>query len=173
MHGKVEWPLIGAHNVDNALAALRRGGACRRERRTRNRVALREFKGVARRMQVRGTVGGIVVCVISRITRRPSRRPSRACAHASRRARILAVLEPRSHTMRAGVHRDTLAPAFAAADEVWLYAPPDLGWDINGVMQELGPARPRAPRPSELSADLAKNLQPGDHVLTREQRQLR
>ena len=49
-----------------------------------------------------------------------------------------AVLEPRSQTMRMGVHQDTLAPSLAGADEVWLYAPPDLGWDTGAVMSTLG-----------------------------------
>ena len=49
-------------------------------------------------------------------------------------ARIVAVLEPRSNTMRMGVHQHTLAPALAAADEVWLYTPPDLGWDTGAVL---------------------------------------
>ena len=40
--------------------------------------------------------------------------------------------------MRMGVHRDTLAPSLAVADEVWLFAPPDLGWDADAVVASLG-----------------------------------
>jgi UDP-N-acetylmuramate: L-alanyl-gamma-D-glutamyl-meso-diaminopimelate ligase len=80
-------------------------------------------------------------------------------------ARIIAVLEPRSQTMRMGVHRDALAPAFAAADEVWLYAPADLGWDAQAVVTALG-ARGHLRRDLDaLSADLVAAARPGDHVL--------
>ena len=60
-------------------------------------------------------------------------------------ARIIAVLEPRSATMKMGVHRDSLGASLAGADEVWLHAPTDLGWDISPVMASLGAARPREP----------------------------
>ena len=56
--------------------------------------------------------------------------------------RIVAVLEPRSATMRMGVHRDTLAPSLAAADSVWMFAPPDLGWDADAVVASLGSQGP-------------------------------
>jgi UDP-N-acetylmuramate: L-alanyl-gamma-D-glutamyl-meso-diaminopimelate ligase len=81
------------------------------------------------------------------------------------KARIVAVLEPRSHTMRMGVHRDTLAPALAGADEVWLYAPADLGWDVGAVAQALG-QRARVRRDIDaLATDLSRATRAGDHVL--------
>jgi UDP-N-acetylmuramate: L-alanyl-gamma-D-glutamyl-meso-diaminopimelate ligase len=53
-------------------------------------------------------------------------------------ARILAVLELRSNTMRMGVHSDLIAPALAGADEVFIFTPPDLGWDTTPLLRELG-----------------------------------
>jgi UDP-N-acetylmuramate: L-alanyl-gamma-D-glutamyl-meso-diaminopimelate ligase len=79
--------------------------------------------------------------------------------------RIVAVLEPRSNTMRLGVHRDTLAPSLAAADEVWLYAPADLGWDAGAVVQALAPRGHAAADVDALAGTLAARLRPGDHVL--------
>ncbi|MGB6449810.1 MAG: hypothetical protein WBE92_03580, partial [Steroidobacteraceae bacterium] len=79
--------------------------------------------------------------------------------------RIIAVLEPRSNTMRMGVHRTALAPSLAAADEVWLYAPPDLGWDAAQVVRSLGNRGRIAAEIDPLAADLAKSLRPGDNVL--------
>jgi UDP-N-acetylmuramate: L-alanyl-gamma-D-glutamyl-meso-diaminopimelate ligase len=80
-------------------------------------------------------------------------------------ARILAVLEPRSHTMRMGVHQHTLAPALAGADEVWLYTPADLGWDTAAVLAALG-GRGRTSRDvDELARELARAARPGDQVL--------
>jgi UDP-N-acetylmuramate: L-alanyl-gamma-D-glutamyl-meso-diaminopimelate ligase len=67
--------------------------------------------------------------------------------------------------MRMGVHRDALAPAFAAADEVWFYAPPDLGWDVQAVIAALGERGHVRRDLNALSADLAGALRPGDHVL--------
>ncbi|MBC8027565.1 MAG: UDP-N-acetylmuramate:L-alanyl-gamma-D-glutamyl-meso-diaminopimelate ligase, partial [Steroidobacteraceae bacterium] len=79
--------------------------------------------------------------------------------------RIVAVLEPRSATMRMGVHRDTLAPSLAGADAVWMFAPPDLGWDADAVVESLG-AKGRVARSlDELLAGLAGGAMPGDQVL--------
>jgi UDP-N-acetylmuramate: L-alanyl-gamma-D-glutamyl-meso-diaminopimelate ligase len=81
------------------------------------------------------------------------------------RARIVAVLEPRSATMRLGVHRATLAGSLAGADAVWLYAPPDLGWDVRGSLASLGARAHVATDLGALVAALAADLMPGDHVL--------
>jgi UDP-N-acetylmuramate: L-alanyl-gamma-D-glutamyl-meso-diaminopimelate ligase len=127
--------------------------------------ALRTFKGVARRMQVRGEVAGIVI--YDDFAHHPTAIQTTLAGLRARvnGARIIAVLEPRSHTMRMGVHRETLAPAFAAADEVWIYAPPDLGWDVQAVVAALG-ARGHLRRDLDaLSADLAGGVRPGDQVL--------
>jgi UDP-N-acetylmuramate: L-alanyl-gamma-D-glutamyl-meso-diaminopimelate ligase len=67
--------------------------------------------------------------------------------------------------MRMGVHRETLAPAFAAADAVWIYAPPDLGWDVQSVVAALGDRGHLRHDLDTLTADLVHELRPGDHVL--------
>ena len=164
VHGRVQWSLIGAHNVDNALAALaaaRHAGVPVAQ----GIQALNSFQGVARRMQVRGEVGGIVV--YDDFAHHPTAIQTTLAGLRARvkDARIIAVLEPRSHTMRTGVHRDVLAPAFAAADEVWLYAPADLGWDVQAVMGALGERGHVRRDLDALSADLVGTLRPGDHVL--------
>jgi len=82
-----------------------------------------------------------------------------------RAARIVAVLEARSHTMRMGVHRETLAPSLAGADEVWLYTPADLGWDAGAVLGALGERGHSAADVATLARELARSLRPGDHVL--------
>ena len=51
--------------------------------------------------------------------------------------RLLVVLEPRSNTMKAGIHRDTLAEALGEADHVWVFRPADLEWDLAGVLNPL------------------------------------
>jgi UDP-N-acetylmuramate: L-alanyl-gamma-D-glutamyl-meso-diaminopimelate ligase len=164
VQGRVQWSLIGAHNVDNALAALaaaRHAGVPVAQ----GIEALRSFKGIARRMQIRGEVGGIII--YDDFAHHPTaiRTTLDGLRARVKNARIVAVLEPRSATMRAGVHRDTLAPAFAAADEVWLYAPPDLGWDVTGVIAALGTRGHLHRGLDALSDALVAALRPGDHVL--------
>jgi UDP-N-acetylmuramate: L-alanyl-gamma-D-glutamyl-meso-diaminopimelate ligase len=163
--GTVAWPLIGAHNVDNALAAIaaaRHAGVPVAQA----IEALGEFRGIARRMQLRGEVRGVRVyddfahhpTAIATTVDGLRRRVGAA-------ARIVAVLEPRSHTMRMGVHRDTLAPALAGADEVWLYSPPDLGWDAGAMLGALGARGHAAGDVGTLARELARSVRAGDHVL--------
>jgi UDP-N-acetylmuramate: L-alanyl-gamma-D-glutamyl-meso-diaminopimelate ligase len=164
VHGHVQWSLIGAHNVDNALAALaaaRHAGVPVAQ----GIEALRSFKGIARRMQIRGEVSDIVI--YDDFAHHPTAIQTTLEGLRARvkNARIVAVLEPRSATMRAGVHRDTLAPAFAAADDVWLYAPPDLGWDAASVVAALGTRGHLHRDLDALSAALVGALRPGDRVL--------
>jgi UDP-N-acetylmuramate: L-alanyl-gamma-D-glutamyl-meso-diaminopimelate ligase len=165
LRGTVQWGLIGAHNVENALgaiAAARHAGV----EVSQALAALEGFQGIARRMQLRGEVSG--VRVYDDFAHHPTaiattidglRRRSGAAA------RILAVLEPRSHTMRMGVHRHTLAAALAGADEVWLYAPADLGWDTSAVVAALGGRGHASADVDSLARELARAARPGDQVL--------
>ena len=128
-------------------------------------AALRDFEGIARRLQLRGEVNGIrvyddfahhptaIATTIDGLRRRGGA------------ARILAVLEPRSHTMRMGVHQHTLAPSLAGADEVWLYTPPDLGWDTGTVLGALGGRGHAGGDVEALARELARAARPGDQVL--------
>jgi UDP-N-acetylmuramate: L-alanyl-gamma-D-glutamyl-meso-diaminopimelate ligase len=162
--GTVQWGLIGAHNMENALAAI---AAARHAGVTVERAveALHSFSGVARRMQLRAEVNDIrvyddfahhptaIATTIDGLRRRVGS------------ARIVAVFEPRSNTMRMGVHRDQLAGSLAGADEVWLYTPPDLGWDPAAVLAALGSRGHGRGDVSVLARDLAQTLRPGDHAL--------
>jgi UDP-N-acetylmuramate: L-alanyl-gamma-D-glutamyl-meso-diaminopimelate ligase len=127
--------------------------------------ALGAFKGIARRLELRGEAGG--VRVYDDFAHHPTAIETTLDALRRRvgRARILAVLEPRSNTMRMGVHRDTLGPSLRGADAVWLHAPPDLGWDTSQLLAELG-TRGHVSRDVDALADeLARAAKPGDHVL--------
>ena len=162
--GEVRWDLIGAHNADNALAALAAthhagvpvDAAIR---------ALSRFKGVARRMQLIGEAAG--VGVYDDFAHHPTAIATTLQGLRRRvgAARILAVLEPRSATMRLGVHRDTLAGSLAGADEVWLYAPSDLGWDARAAVAPLGARAHVVERLEDLLAGLLATARRGDHVL--------
>ncbi|HET9862198.1 MAG TPA: UDP-N-acetylmuramate:L-alanyl-gamma-D-glutamyl-meso-diaminopimelate ligase, partial [Steroidobacteraceae bacterium] len=162
--GTVRWDLMGAHNAENALAAI---GAARHVgvSVSQSIAALAEFKGVKRRMELRGEVAGIAVyddfahhptaiaSTIDGLRRRVGER------------RIVAVLEPRSATMRMGVHRDTLASSLAVADAVWMFAPPDLGWDADAVVGSLGSKGRLARTLDDLVTGLAADTRTGDQVL--------
>ncbi len=164
LRGRVSWELIGAHNMENALAAI---AAAQHAGVTvsRSLEALASFRGIARRMQLAGEVRGIRV--YDDFAHHPTAITTTLDGLRRRvgAGRIVAVLEPRSHTMRMGVHRDTLAPSLSGADEVWLYAPADLGWDVGAVAAALGSrARVRSDI-ATLARDLAAAARPGDHVL--------
>ena len=162
--GTVQWTLIGAHNMENALAAI---AAARHAGVTVERAieALHSFAGVARRMQLRGEVNG--VRVYDDFAHHPTAIATTVDGLRRRvgAARIVAVLEPRSNTMRMGVHRDQLAGSLAGADEVWLYTPPDLGWDAAAVLADLGRRGHGHSDVSALASDLARTLRAGDHAL--------
>ena len=162
--GLVQWQLIGAHNMENALGAI---AAARHVGVTPPQAikSLGRFAGVRRRLEVRGEVNGITVyddfahhptaiaMTIDGLRRRV------------RDARIIAVLEPRSNTMRMGIHRETLGPSLEGADEVWFFAPPDLGWDAAATVAKLGDRAHLAPGIDQLLAGIAPRLRSGDQVL--------
>ena len=162
--GQLHWDLIGAHNADNGLAAI---AAAHHAGVPPERAieALGRFRGVARRLQLVGEQNG--VRVYDDFAHHPTAIASTldGLRRSVGGARIVAVLEPRSATMRLGVHQATLAGALAGADAVWLYAPPDLGWDVRGSLGSLGKRAHIATDLGALVAALAADLLPGDHVL--------
>ena len=162
--GTVQWQLMGAHNMENALAAI---AAARHAGVTVGHAieALGSFEGIARRMQLRGEVNG--VRVYDDFAHHPTAIATTVDGLRRRvgNARIIAVLEPRSNTMKMGVHQHTLGPSLAGADEVWLFTPPDLGWDAAPIVESLGPRGHASRDIGSLAAALARSAKRGDHVL--------
>jgi len=162
--GEVAWSHLGAHNVQNGLAAIAAGAhvgvepaaACH---------ALDRFQGVRRRMELRGDVRG--VRVYDDFAHHPT--AIATTLQGLRRrvgdARIVAVLEPRSNTMRMGVHRDALAAALAVADGVHVLAPPELGWDAAAALAGLGGSLSVHRSVDTIVAALAATSRAGDQVL--------
>jgi UDP-N-acetylmuramate: L-alanyl-gamma-D-glutamyl-meso-diaminopimelate ligase len=162
--GVVRWPLIGMHNVENGLAAV----ACAAGMGVLPAAAvaaLARFAGVKRRLELYGEVGGIRV--YDDFAHHPT--AISATIDGLRRqgegGRIVAVLEPRSNTMRLGAHRDELAVALAGADRVWIHQPAGLDWDLAGVVAALGGKARMLPGVPALVAALAAELEAGDRVL--------
>jgi UDP-N-acetylmuramate: L-alanyl-gamma-D-glutamyl-meso-diaminopimelate ligase len=167
-HGRpaavVRWPMIGMHNVENGLAALvsAAGIGIAPEAAA---AALGEFAGVRRRMELCGEVGGIRV--YDDFAHHPTAIASTVDGLRRRAGdeRIVAVLEPRSNTMRLGIHSAELPRALAKADRIWLYQPPGLDWKLDDVARGIGAnAAVARDLPALIDALLAE-LRAGDHVL--------
>jgi UDP-N-acetylmuramate: L-alanyl-gamma-D-glutamyl-meso-diaminopimelate ligase len=160
----VDWPLLGAHNADNALAAVlaaRHAGVPV----PRAAEALGRFRGVRRRLELRGEVAG--VSVYDDFAHHPTAIAATIDALRQRvgTQRIVAIFEPRSSTMRLGVHQGALAAALSGADAVWVYAPPALGWDVGAALAPLGSKAQVIADLDALAAGLAGALRPDDHAL--------
>jgi UDP-N-acetylmuramate: L-alanyl-gamma-D-glutamyl-meso-diaminopimelate ligase len=162
--GTVHWGLLGDHNVANALsavAAARHAGvdpaaAC---------AALGDFRNVHRRLEPRGRVNDVTV--YDDFAHHPTaiRTTLEGLRRHVGRERVVAILEPRSNTMRLGVHRDQLAAALAPADLAILYAPPDLGWDAAAAVAPLGERGRVFVRLEDIVRHAADTARPGDHLV--------
>ncbi len=86
------------------------------------------------------------------------------CVEARGGARILAVLEPRSNTMKMGAVKDALPGSLAAADRVFCYAA-NLGWDVAGTLAPLGSKSTVCKELPELVQAVVAEARPGDHIL--------
>jgi UDP-N-acetylmuramate: L-alanyl-gamma-D-glutamyl-meso-diaminopimelate ligase len=162
--GDARWSQIGRHNVMNALAALAAAHAVGVDV-AAVLPALADFRGVARRMQPLGEHAG--VRVFDDFAHHPT--AIATTLDGLRRqvdaARILVALEPRSNSMRMGAHADALAPSLAAADRVFLLAPPALAWDTTPVLDALAGRGEAFADVDALVAALARCAQAGDVVV--------
>ncbi len=161
--GRVRWTQPGEYNRMNALAAIgaaRHAGVDPAEAIS----ALGQFKGVRRRMEKRGEVRGVAVhddFAHHPTAIRVTLEGLRALAAGGR---ILAVLEPRSNTMKQGVMKDQLAASLAGADRVFVYGG-GLGWDPAAALRPLGDKARCYEKLEPLVAAVAAEARPGDHVL--------
>ncbi len=121
LFGRFEVPLLGAHNVRNALAAIAVGGAVGLDARTMAE-GLAAFKGVKRRLEALGTVGGVTVYddFAHHPTAIAETLAALRAAHPA--ARIRAVFEPRSASSCRRIFQQAFADAFRAADDVIIAA---------------------------------------------------
>jgi UDP-N-acetylmuramate: L-alanyl-gamma-D-glutamyl-meso-diaminopimelate ligase len=162
--GSVHWPLVGDYNVTNALAAV---AAARHAGVPVNAslAALEAYQPVKRRMELRGEVRGIRV--YDDFAHHPTaiRLSIEALRRSGDSGKLVAVLEPRSNSMRLGAHRDGLAAALSGADRVAILRPADLPWDLDTVIKELGPGASAHDSTAEIVDRLAGELDAGDRVL--------
>lgn len=159
-----QWDYLGRHNVENALAAL----AAARHVGVPVAVgvaALAGFSGVKRRLELLGEVDG--VAVYDDFAHHPT---AIATTLQGLRAsvgggRVIALIEPRSNTMRLGQYREQLAACTAEADQVYWFQPPGLDWSLQEMIA-------RSPVPATLGTDVGElarqvtaYIRPGDRVV--------
>ncbi len=161
--GRVRWQQFGAHNRLNALAAIAAARHVGVEP-AQAIEALGTFSGVRRRMQVRGLARGVTV--YDDFAHHPT--AIRVTLEGLRQriggARILAVLEPRSNTMKRGVMKEALPASLAQADRVFVYTV-GLGWDAQAVFSPLGERARCIDELDRLVAAVAAEARTGDQVL--------
>jgi UDP-N-acetylmuramate: L-alanyl-gamma-D-glutamyl-meso-diaminopimelate ligase len=161
--GRVQWELLGEHNRLNALAAIAAARAAGVDP-ARAVQALERFANAKRRMELRGTAAG--VSVWDDFAHHPTAIATTLAGlrHKVGRARILAVLEPRSNTMKLGVMKDRLSASLAHADRVFCYSA-NLGWDAAAALAPLGERASCEVDLERLIGAICAEAQPGDQVL--------
>ncbi|GAB6140100.1 UDP-N-acetylmuramate:L-alanyl-gamma-D-glutamyl-me so-diaminopimelate ligase [Methylosoma difficile] len=130
--GLVDWSLTGEHNVYNALSAI--VAAHHVGIKAQDAIAaLAEFKNVKRRMEVIANINGVTI--YDDFAHHPTAIATTLDGLRKKvgNERIIAIVEPRSNTMKMGVHTDTLAQSLHAADLALLYQPDNLGWDLSAL----------------------------------------
>jgi UDP-N-acetylmuramate: L-alanyl-gamma-D-glutamyl-meso-diaminopimelate ligase len=161
--GMVQWDLLGEHNQQNALAAIaaaRHVGVPVAE----SIAALKEFRNVKRRMEIKGTVAGVTV--YDDFAHHPTAIAT-TLAGLRRKvgtARILAVLEPRSNTMKLGTMKSQLAASLEAADLVFCYEQ-GVGWDTAEALAPLGNKSRSFNNLETMIEAIIASAQVGDHIL--------
>ncbi|HYF44456.1 MAG TPA: UDP-N-acetylmuramate:L-alanyl-gamma-D-glutamyl-meso-diaminopimelate ligase [Ramlibacter sp.] len=163
--GRVDWDLSGTHNQLNALAAIAAAehvGVAPEAA----AQALASFRNVKRRMELRGTAGG--VSVYDDFAHHPT--AIRTTVDGLRRklgpagGRILAVFEPRSNTMKLGTMKSQLPWSLEQADLAFCHSG-GLGWDPREALGPMGSRAQVGDSIDELVAQVRDAVRPGDHVL--------
>ena len=162
--GILEWNHCGRHNAMNACTAIAAAHAVGVPIATAIE-ALASFKGVKRRLELIACKNDINV--YDDFAHHPT--AIRLTLEGLRRkvgnSRILVGLEPRSNTMRAGVHANELGPALIAADQVWLKTSEGIDWDPKVALAPLEGRCKIVTRVDDMLAQMQSSLNPGDHVV--------
>lgn len=162
--GSVCWDLIGQHNIDNAMMAI----AAARHAGVPSHIAieaLNKFINVKRRMEIKGQVNGITL--YDDFAHHPTAIATTLNGLRARvgNERILAVLEPRSNTMKMGIHKDTLAHSWAAADQVFIYEPSNLTWSMEELLAQSDITALLYKDMNLLVKSIVAHAKPRDHIV--------
>ncbi len=162
--GVVKWDLVGDHNVDNALMAIagaRHVGvtpdlACE---------ALGKFINTKRRLELKGEVNQVTV--YDDFAHHPTAIELTLDGLRNKVGdkRILAVLEPRSATMKRGVHKETLAQSLTKADQVFLFQPDNIEWSVQDIADACSQPAQVDNDINALVTKIAEQAEPNDQIL--------
>jgi len=162
--GDTRWKLGGRHNLENALAAIAAAQSAGITL-AQSLAAMSRFDGVKRRMERTATVGDIAIyddfahhptAICKTIESVRNRHPG---------DRVVVAVDPRSNTMKLGVHDDTLADALQGADMVWMYRPEDMRAEFETSMSALGSKLRLFDDYDKLVNDMSKRVLSGDQVV--------
>jgi UDP-N-acetylmuramate: L-alanyl-gamma-D-glutamyl-meso-diaminopimelate ligase len=162
--GEVQWELLGNHNVDNALAAI----AAAHHAEVDPQIAIKAlatFKNVKRRMEVKGKVNEIVV--YDDFAHHPTAIATTLAglrAKIGDNARLIAVLEFGSYTMRSGVHKDKIQDSLVDADMV-VCKETDADWGLKSILNKFTQPTRVYDTVDALVDHLVPELRAGDHVI--------
>lgn len=162
--GELHWQLSGQHNVDNAVMAI----AAARHAGVPVEVALEaltRFVAPKRRMELKAEVAGIKV--YDDFAHHPTAISTtlQGIRNKVGQQRVIAVLEPRSNTMRMGVHQAALPLALALADQVFLYEPANANWSLESLSRALAPKASLSRDIDALVNELAAQAGAGDNIV--------
>lgn len=163
--GEVNWKVIGKHNMHNALMAISAAhhagvdvaNACK---------ALGSFINANRRLEIKGEVNGITV--YDDFAHHPTAIAATIDAlrgKVGKNQRILAVLEPRSNTMKMGVHKEDIAPSLKDAEAVFVYQPDTIPWNVSIITDGLSQTAHWSADLDQLVDLIVKEAKPTDHIL--------
>ncbi|REL25423.1 UDP-N-acetylmuramate:L-alanyl-gamma-D-glutamyl-meso-diaminopimelate ligase [Thalassotalea euphylliae] len=164
LQGIVRWSLIGDFNIDNALMAI---GAARHAGVPSHVAveALAAYINTKRRLELRGTINKVKV--YDDFAHHPTAIAKTLTAMRSyvRKGKVIAVLEPRSNTMKSGVHKDTLGASLTQADEVYIFQGEKVQWSVADIAEQCQQACFADTDIDALVAKVAASAQPDDHIV--------
>ena len=162
--GETRWKLGGRHNLENALAAIAAAQSAGISL-AQALSAMSSFEGVKRRMERTATVGDIAI--YDDFAHHPTaiRRTIAAVKRRYPGQRVIVAIEPRSNTMKLGVHDTGLAESLAGADLVWMYRPEDMYDGFEESLSALGDRLRMFTDYDKLVTDMAAKVLSGDQVI--------
>lgn len=162
--GEAVWKLGGRHNLENATAAVAAAHSVGVSL-AQSLEALSRFEGVKRRMERTATVADIAI--YDDFAHHPTaiRRSIAAMKRRYPGQRIVVAIEPRSNTMKAGVHNDTLADSLRQADLVWVFRPDGMPGDFDSALEPLGDRLRMFDDYDQLVSDMSGKVLSGDQVV--------
>ncbi|MFZ0219468.1 MAG: UDP-N-acetylmuramate:L-alanyl-gamma-D-glutamyl-meso-diaminopimelate ligase [Candidatus Aquirickettsiella sp.] len=162
--GEVNWPLIGDHNASNAISAI--AAAHHIGVNPKSAIeALNQFQGIKRRLEIYKKIKGITL--YDDFAHHPTAIATTLAGLRKKigtKQRILVILESGTHTMRSGIHRETLGPSLKNADKVWLLRPKQ-DWGIECVAQTTSIPIFICDSVTDIIQKVSKDAKNADHIV--------